>query len=73
MQTNDMKCLAFFSSEKIQKYSKCRLTAAVVNCSLKVKMPRKTASENVVCLCCLLHILANFLNLFLHIGKQYGP
>ena len=27
---------------------------------LTLKAPRKTASENVVCLCCLLNILANF-------------
>ena len=37
------------------------------------KMLRKPASENVVCLCCLLNILANFSNLFLHTGKQCGP
>ena len=37
------------------------------------KMPRKPASENVVCLCRLLNILANFSNLFLHTGKQCGP
>ena len=30
---------------------------------LTVKAPRKTASENVVCLCRLLHLLANFSNL----------
>ena len=59
--------------------------AHVVNCqvitltfilkvlSLTLKMPRKPASENVVCLCCLLNILANFSNLFLHTGKQCGP
>ena len=40
---------------------------------LTLKMPRKHASENVVCLCCLLNILANFSNLFLHTGKQCGP
>ena len=40
---------------------------------LTLKMPRKTASENVVCLCRLLNILANFSNLFLHTGKQCGP
>ena len=40
---------------------------------LALKAPRKTASENVVCLCCLLNILADFSNLFLHIGKQCGP
>ena len=31
---------------------------------LTLKMPRKPASENVVCLCRLLNILANFANLF---------
>ena len=36
-------------------------------------MPRKPASENVVCLCCLLNILANFSNVFLHIGKHVDP
>ena len=40
---------------------------------LTLKTPRKTASENVVCLCRLLNILADFSNLFLHTGKQYGP
>ena len=40
---------------------------------LTLKVPRKPASENVVCLCCLLNILANFSNLFLHTGKQCGP
>ena len=30
-------------------------------------------SENVVCLCRPLNILANFKNLFLHTGKQCGP
>ena len=38
--------------------------------TLTLKMPRKAASENVVCLCRLLNILANFSNLFLHTGKQ---
>ena len=40
---------------------------------LTLKTPRKPASENVVCLCRLLNILANFSNLFLHAGKQCGP
>ena len=38
-----------------------------------IKAPRKTASENVVCLCRLLNILANFSNIFLLTGKQCGP
>ena len=37
---------------------------------LTLKVPRKPASKNVVCLCRLLNILAN---LFLHTGKQCGP
>ena len=40
---------------------------------LTLKLPRKPASENVVCLCRLLNILANFSNLLLHTGKQCGP
>ena len=40
---------------------------------LTLKMPRKSASENVIYLCRLLNILANFSNLFLHTGKQCGP
>ena len=36
------------------------------NIPLTFKTPRKSASENVVCLCRLLNILANFSNLFLH-------
>ena len=40
--------------------------------ALILKAPRKSVSENVVCLCRLLNILANFSNLFLHTGKQYG-
>ena len=39
---------------------------------LTLKTPRKPASENVVCLCRLLNILANFSNLFLNTGKQCG-
>ena len=44
-----------------------------LNYDLTLKMPRKPASENVLCLCHLLNILANFSNLFLHTGKQCGP
>ena len=40
---------------------------------LTLKMPRKPASENGVCLCHLLNILANFSNLFLRIGKHVDP
>ena len=38
-----------------------------------LKMPRKPASENVVCLCRLLNILANVSNIFLHTCTQCGP
>ena len=40
---------------------------------LTLKMPRKPASKNFICLCHLLNILVNFSNLFLRTGKQYGP
>ena len=40
---------------------------------ITLKMPRKPASENGVCLYRLLNILANFSNLFLHTCKQCGP
>ena len=40
---------------------------------LILKMTRKPASENAVYFYCLLNILANFSNLFLHTGKQCGP
>ena len=40
---------------------------------LTLRVPRKPASENVVCLCRLLNIPANFSNLILHTGKQCGP
>ena len=40
---------------------------------LTLKLPRKPASENIVCLCRLLNILANFSNLFLHTGKMCEP
>ena len=40
---------------------------------LNLKAPRKTASENVVCLCRLLNILANFSKLFLHTGSNEYP
>ena len=36
-------------------------TTIVASGSLTLKAPRKTASENVVCLCRLLNILANFI------------
>ena len=51
-----------------------RLSSAEFSHSIvSVKIARKPASENVVCLCRLLNILANFLDLFLRTGKQCGP
>ena len=38
-----------------------------------LKAPRKPAYENVICLCRLPNIPANFSNLFLHTSKQCGP
>ena len=40
---------------------------------LTLKVPRKTASENVVCLCRLLNILANFSNLFCIQANSVDP
>ena len=48
-------------------------TYKVSSATLSLKAPRKSASENVVCLCRLLNILADFSNLVLHTGKQCGP
>ena len=48
------------------------ILSSIVNTG-KLKAPRKTASENVVCLCRLMNILADFSNLVLHTGKQCGP
>ena len=48
-------------------------SAADVNSTLTLKAPRQTASENVVCLCRLLNILADFSNLFLHKANSVDP
>ena len=50
------------------------LSVAVVIGTIRVnpQHAKKTASENVVCLCRLLHLLENFKNIFLHTGKPYG-
>ena len=64
-----MPSLIFF--EKYLKIFRILSTAILlINRALTLKMPRKPASENVVCLCRLLNILANFSILFLHTGKQ---
>ena len=79
-----MKCRNLFSGkDKNKNNSKCCplkknplfCTGAIFSLlfTLTLKTPRKTASENVVCLCRLLNILANFFNLFMHTGKQCGP
>ena len=62
-----MKCLDLFSLKNKKKKLKKKLSSAVVVTGaliLILKTPRKTASENVVCLCRLLNILANFSKLF---------
>ena len=64
-----MKYQSLFSGKIRQNISKYCLPTYL----LTLKTPRKTASENVVCLCRLLNILANFSNLFLHTGKQCEP
>ena len=48
-------------------FSKC------INILQKQPQTDKPAAENVVCLCRLPNIRANFSNLFLHRGKQCGP
>ena len=40
-----------------------RILTMCLSQDLTLKAPRKSASENVVCLCHLLHLLANFSNL----------
>ena len=75
------KCLVWTSvRECCWKYFSCphyhsckQITQIDIYGVLTLKMPRKPASENVVCLCHLLNILANFSNLFLHTGKQCRP
>ena len=52
------------------QYRKGVLITKRINMHLTLKMPRKPASENDLCL---LNILANFSNLFLHTGKWCGP
>ena len=57
----------FSSSNSQLLFKLCRISMLIF------KAPRKTASENVVCLCRLLNILADFSNTFLHTGKRCGP
>ena len=54
-------CFVFFADIKkaMCSYLLLLFLAAILR-HLTLKMPRKSASENVVCLCCLLNILANF-------------
>ena len=75
LETLCMNCQILFSEEKKIDFS---FKSSPENLTkhaevLTLKTSRKPASENVVCLCCLLNILANFSNLFLHTGKQFGP
>ena len=67
-------CSVLASSQALTLISGHRLLALYGRRAiLTLKAPRQTASENVVCLCRLLNILADFSNLFLHTGKQCGP
>ena len=67
--------LLLLSSLHLQNYFTWSSVDYIKSCKIQLtlKTPRKPASENVVCLCCLLNILANFSNLSLHRGKQCGP
>ena len=67
-----MEIKAILMSTKTYRVNLQTVKLSVLD-KLTLKMPRKLASENVVCLCHLLNILANFSNLFLHTGKQCGP
>ena len=49
-------------SEKYKKKKKTSAAAYLIT-TLTLKAPRNPASENVVCLCHLLHLLANFSNI----------
>ena len=62
-------------SEKVSVWNFRTVTVLrhFISTILTLKTARKLVSENVVCLCRLLNILANFSNLFLHTGKQCGP
>ena len=53
--------------------SLCTICNFEVLAVLTLKMPKKPASENVVCLCRLLNILANFSSLFLHKANSVDP
>ena len=68
---HEMPSLIF--SEKHTRKEKRMLSATILLSALTLKTPRKSVSENVICLCRLLNILANFSNLFLHTGKHCGP
>ena len=54
-----MKCQLLFS-----KKNKTNIANLLSAESALIACPRKLASENIVCLCRLLNILANFSNLF---------
>ena len=64
-ETTCMKYWSLFLGKKkknIIKLSSAEFSHKVVKVNLTLKAPRKTASENVVCLCHLLNILADFSN-----------
>ena len=67
------ECVDSSERQKEHKLFSSKLRVSEHLFSLTLKMPRKPASENVICLWRLLNIFANFSNLSLHIGKQCGP
>ena len=67
-----MKCQILFSG-KNKKNNIILSSAENAQRVVKVKMPRKPASENVVCLCRLLNILANFSTFFCIQANSVDP
>ena len=72
-QNNNSKQNNNFNKKKKKKQQKKknRLRSTKANI-LTLKTPRKPASENAVCLCLLLNILANFSNIFLPRGAVWS-
>ena len=65
------KVLSWYNSKPF--YNCLCISSVILFVTLSLKMLREFASKNVICLCRLLNIHANFSNLFLHTGKPCGP
>ena len=63
----EMHCFMYQSSQMFSEFG-----WSIFYKELNIKTPRKPASENAVCLCRPLNILATFSMLFLLTGKQCG-